>query len=328
MRVRLFSRSVSTAIALFTVCGLPVAAPAQVYQSYGTHNPGSDSPCASPDCVYHRAPGDPRDPSYPVYWKSRWTMYRIFNNYQHYPPPYRRRPPRALKEGRDYEVSHGETFYDSTWRGASGEGAMMEHYIARCLPIFPIDNHFSCAFISVGDTAYFVTYGDRPAGMPPVCFFSPLNHPPRRDFIIHLPYSAPDSRRLGAHAQAYSFWIAARDGHPVQTGASPDRTGDQDILFGYAFARDSAGRMSPQSFYFSGYPLAPANAPIVSQNYVGFTVAQPDPKVTWNEVAGLDPKKVPACKLFNARGAPANALSLVKAPKRAPTWGDIGRWKL
>ena len=42
--------------------------PANVYQTYGVHNPPSDSPCQKPDCVYTRTPGEPSDPRYPPYW--------------------------------------------------------------------------------------------------------------------------------------------------------------------------------------------------------------------------------------------------------------------
>jgi hypothetical protein len=140
--------------------------PDNVYPTYGVHNPPSDSPCTDQNCVYVRGPGEPTDPQYPEYWSSNWTMYRVFKGYVENPPPYDRAPPPALKPGRDYEISWGATYYDSTWRGPSGEGAMMEHYENRCLPIFPISNHFSCSFISLGDIAFFVTYAkDRPQGM-------------------------------------------------------------------------------------------------------------------------------------------------------------------
>jgi hypothetical protein len=252
--------------------------PEDVYATYGVHNPPADSPCANPSCIYVRAPNEPTDPRYPDYWSSNWTMYRVFSGYIENPPPYDRAPPPALKPGRDYEVSKGATYYDSTWRGLGGEGAMMEHYEGRCLPIFPISNHFSCSFISLGDTAFFITYDkDRPTGMPPVCLFSPLNHPPRPDFISPLPYSPGDSARLGNRVQSYSFWVSGANGQPIQFGLSPDRTKDQAIMFGYAFdsrpTRDRVNRSTkpyrhPQSFFFSGYPLPPANAPIVSQNYM------------------------------------------------------------
>lgn len=49
---------------------------------------------------------------------------------------------------------------------------MMEFYDKRCLPIFPMSNYFTCAFISLGDKAYFLTYADRPEKMPPCCRFS------------------------------------------------------------------------------------------------------------------------------------------------------------
>lgn len=296
-----------------------------VYATYGVHNPpgASHGACANPDCRYVRGPGEPADPLYPPYWQSQWTMYRVFNGYRENPPPYDGRPPAPLQPGRDYEVSYGASYYDSTWRGPSGEGAMMEHYERRCLPIFPIPNDFTCSFISLGNTAFFVTYEqDRPAGMPPVCLFSPLNHPPRRDFVAHLPYSRGDSERLGPGAQAYSFWVSAATGRPVQTGASPDRTADQAILFGYAFA-PVEGNLQPQSFYFSGYPLPPANAPIVSQNYTNWAPTQPDPARTWDQVSGLDPAQLPACQLFDP---PADG-ALRSTPARAPTWGHIGRWR-
>ncbi|MGZ5444764.1 MAG: hypothetical protein ACXW31_10655 [Thermoanaerobaculia bacterium] len=292
-----------------------------VYQTYGVHNPPEVSPCAFPNCRYARGPGEPADPIYPEYWQSSWTMYRVYNNYVDNPPPYDGKPPASMKEGVDYEVSWGASYYDSTYRGRYGEGAMQEYYEKRCLPIFPISNQFSCSFISLGDVAYFVTYPqDRPPGMPPVCLFSKRNHPPRRDFVAHLPYSTGDSERLGPGAQGYSFWVDAATGKPVQTGASPDRTADQAILFGYAFA-PLAGVMQPSSFYFSGYPLPPANAPIVSQNYTNFTPTKPDPAKTWDQVAGIDPDTLPLCQLFD----PPSTM-LMAAPKTHPTWGDIGRW--
>jgi hypothetical protein len=112
--------------------------PSNVYSTYGVHNPPSDSPCADPSCVYARGVGEPTDPRYPDYWSSHWKMYRVFQGFAENPPPYDHAPPAALKPGRDYEISNGATYYDSTWRGPSGEGAMMEHYENRCLPIFPI----------------------------------------------------------------------------------------------------------------------------------------------------------------------------------------------
>jgi hypothetical protein len=310
--------------AILTAC-----ASKPVYQTYGVHNDPSVSPCASPDCRYVRGPGEPADPIYPEYWTSPWTMYRVFTpNFAQYPPPYDGKPPAPLQEGVDYEVSYGASYYDSTWTGPTGRGAMMEHYEKRCLPIFPINNQFTCSFISLGDVAYFLTYEqDRPADMPPVCLFSPVNHAPARDFISHLPYSSGDSQRLGNGAQGYSFWIDAKSGKPVQTGVSPDRTEQQDIMFGYAFAPVN-GVMQPQSFYFSGYPPPPANAPYVSQNYTNFQVKQPDPATTWNLVSGLDVKSLPPCHLFKPlHHKEGEAMLKAGAPvKAAPTWGDIGRW--
>lgn len=304
-----------------------IPAGAQVYQTYGVHNAPGASPCETKDCVYPRGKDDPPNPIWPEYWQSGWTMYRVYNGYQDNPPPYAGKPPAALEEGTDYQVSHGATFYDSTWRGASGEGAMMESYTDFCLPIFPIENGYSCAFISLGDTAYFVAGEGRPGWMPEICLFSPENHPPRRDFIQHLPYSAADSQRIGNGGQAYSFWVSAADGKVIQVGASPDRTADGAILFGYGFQADATGAVLPQSFYFSGYPLAPADAPIVSQNYTDFESVQPGAE-TWAQVAAVDSATLPPCQLFDPpqEGVAAGALSTAPA-RRAPTWSDIGRWK-
>ncbi len=332
LRNRLSHAGIAVALAL-GLC-VPCAQAEQhdnVYATYGVHNPPADSPCENPSCVYVREPGQPTDPRYPDYWSSHWTMYRVFHGYQENPPPYDGVPPAALKAGVDYEVSEGATYYDNTWRGPAGEGAMMEHYKKRCLPIFPLSNHFTCSFISLGDTAFFVTYDqDRPKDLPPVCLFSPLNHPPRPDFISHLPYSAGDSARLGDRVQGYSFWIDVASGKPIQVGVSPDRTKDGAIMFGYAFMREPAlDRVDrsanpyrhPQSFYFSGYPLAPANAPMVSQNYTDFAMVRPDPKATWDLVANVDVKAIPQCQLFDP---PAMAVGATSAAK-ASTWGDFKR---
>jgi len=301
---------VSAACLLFVA--MPAASqPSNVYSTYGVHSDAHAGDCAYPTCVYERDPGQPTDPLYPPYWTSHWAMYRVFNKYQANPPPYQVRPPPDLKDGVDYQTSWGTSYYDSTWKGRSGRGAMEEHYDHYCLPIFPIPNNYSCAFISLGDVAFFVTYDDRPSWMPPVCLFSPSNRPPERDFIKHLPYDSGDSGRPNPPVQGYSFWIG-QDSKPMQGGAAPDRTADGGILFGYAFdARPTADRVDrsakpyrhPQSFYFSGVPLMPQvplpNAPIVSQNYTDFAMVRPDPATTWNQVAELDSAKLPACHLFD-----------------------------
>lgn len=194
--------------------------PAPVFPTYGIHNPPQYSPCAAPDCLYARAPGEPSDPTLPLFWSARWTMYRVFNKYVEFPPPYDGPPPAELTEGEDYQISYGVSFYDSTWRGPDGEhGAMMEHYIDWSLPIFPFDNHFTSSFVSLGNNAYFLTYDqDRPQDMVPICRFSDLNHPPRRDFVKHLPYSRADSERLGGRVQGYSFWASPEPGPAADPG--------------------------------------------------------------------------------------------------------------
>ncbi|MEQ8405437.1 MAG: hypothetical protein RKE49_10085 [Oceanicaulis sp.] len=300
---------------------------AAVYQTYGVHNEGTAPPCDNADCTYPRGPGEPENPVWPEHWVSGWTMYRVFNKWADNPPPYPGRPPADLTEGTDYEVSYGRTYYDSNWTGDSGEGAMMEHYEDKCLPIFPFDNSYSCSFISLGNTAFFVTYDDRPDWMPPVCLFSKFNHPPRRDFIKHLPYDAADSARIGPDGQGYSFWVSHADGRVIQTGAAPDRTADAGILFGYGFDAVD-GEVMPQSFYFSGVPYLVENgqptpfAPIVSQNYTDFQVVQPDPAETWDLVNALDPDTLPLCQLFDP---PSHATAMLGDAEPAPTWGTIGR---
>lgn len=302
---------------------------AHVYQTYGVHNSPEISPCQSKDCEYKRIEGEPADPLYPEYWSADWNMYRVFNNYKKFPPPYNQIPPAGLVEGTDYEVSTGSTYYDSTLLFPTGEGAMMEHYEDRCLPIFPISNKYSCSFISLGKMAFFITYEkDRPKTMPPVCVFSKFNHPPRRDFIKHLPYSPSDSDRIGPTGQGYSFWIKAEGGEVVQHGVTPFPPDDPPtIMFGYGFAAllgSPLPQPQPQSFYFSGYPLPPANAPIVSQNYTKFEETRPDPAKTWDQVKNLDVSTLPYCQLFDP---PKDSALLAAEGKTWPTWSDIGRWK-
>lgn len=267
------------------------SAPA-IYPTFGVHNPPQYSPCPDTgmDCLHRRTEGQPSDPLWPQQWVSDWTMYRIFDGWVENPPPYTS-PPTTLSPDQ-YETSQGWTAYDSTYQADKfpDSGAMMEHYEKRCLPIFPIDNQFSCSFISLGKTAYFLTYEeDRPKGMPPCCLFSPLNHPPRRDFIKHLPYSEKESARI-AGIQAYSLWSG-----PVLFGfaAHSAYSTDPDVP-------DQPAYRHPQSFYFSGSPATPPDAPMVSQNYEGFSARSPDPAVTWDMVGKMcTATPLPDCQLFN-----------------------------
>jgi hypothetical protein len=307
-----------------------------IHPTYGVHNPPRYSPCAHHDCLYPRRPWEPSDPMYPIYWSAKWTMYIVFNNYDKYPPPYDGCPPKALEEGKDYTVSYGETYYDSTWRGPNGEeGAMMEFYKKVSLPIFPTENQYTSAFISLGDKAYYLTFDDKPKDidLPPICLMSPVNHPPRRDFIKHLPYSAGDSARLGGRVQGYSLWASMEEGKPpIQTGAYPDRTGE-GILFGYAFKsyvepdahdKTAPAYRHPHSFYFSGFPVPPVNAPIVSQNYTEFSMKKPDPAKTWDLVAKhADGKPIPPRYLFDGFGRKkrsGKSANLMAENSNVPTW--------
>jgi hypothetical protein len=263
---------------------MALADPRGAYGTRGVHN---DVGCDPPEtCIAVRKPGEPDDPHWPKWWTSEWVMYRIFRNHRTYPPPYAS-PPQGLTPG-DYEISYGASFYDSTYvpPDKDGTGAMMEHYDKRCLPVFPASNHYTCSFISLGNKAYFLRYADRPAGTPQCCRFSLANHPPRTDFIRHLPFNAKESRHLGHSIQAYSIRLGPRPG----------------ILFGYAFHRaytpdsfdpSAAPYRHPQSFYFAGNPAVPPNAPIVSQNYFNFRMERPDPRTTWDLVEQMCPASSP-----------------------------------
>ena len=293
-----------------------------VYPTNGAHHaPIAGEGCLSPACdpaqacACPRQPGAPPDPQWPAAWTSRWTMYRVFGGWQQHPPPYDDRDGKLvgvpLVAGKDYEVSEGSSYYDADYHapGARLTGAMMEYYPTRCLPIFPGDNHYACAFVSLGETAYFLRFAD-PAPVEPapetatsICLFSPDNHPPPRDFVGHLPWNPDDARRLGDRVLAYSLTV-----------------GEPPILFGYAFERtaraDGGGApyQHPHSFYFSGYydpsnPGAPPDAPIVSQNYHGFA-ATPPPASLWQAVQARrarEPASLPYCNLFPGEGGAARA---------------------
>ncbi|MCB9795579.1 MAG: hypothetical protein H6741_22990 [Alphaproteobacteria bacterium] len=284
---------------------------APIYNSKGVHNDclcesptECTSACAGDKCDAKRGPDDPPDPRYAEHWVSEWTMYRVYQNYKQHPPPWGS-PPEGLTP-EDYEVSYGASYYDNAYVPADGDGtgAMMEHYDKRCLPIFPIPNDYSCSFISLGNKAYFLTYEeDRPEDMPPCCVFSPYNHPPRPDFVKHLPYSAEDSSHVDDSLQAYRY-------------VTPD-----GVWFAYAFWKDKYAdpdqkHLLPQSFYFSGAPTDPPNAPFVSQNFSNFRIESPDPTQTWDQVAKTcTAQPLPDCQLFDPPEKDAEA-----AAKAAPLW--------
>lgn len=283
------------------------------YYTGGVHN---DKGCQPPQrCIHTRKPGEPSDPLFPKWWTSEWTMYRVFANQDKFPPPYAS-PPEGLTPA-DYQVSYGASHYDSTYRPADkdGHGAMMEHYDKFCLPIFPSANNYTCSFVSLGNKAYFLRYDDRPAGTPQCCQFSLHNHPPRRDFIKHLPYNARQSGHLGGSIQAYSRVV-----------------GQQKILFGYAFYKTATSDnpsdpkapryRHPQSFFFSGYPLAPPDAPIVSQNYTNFRADRPDPAKTWDRVAEMCTPNPGWCCLF-AGDCPAPESAATSLPTSPAGWADM-----
>ncbi len=261
-----------------------------VYPTNGVHsNFGCNK--SNNNCIATRSTSDPSDPQFPSQWISNWTMFRVMSDYKKNPPPYTN-PPATLKPSA-YTVSYGTTYYDANYVPADkdGTGAMMEHYDKYCLPIFPRkNNNYTCSFISLGNKAYFLTYDDKPSDMPPCCQFSPMNHPPRTDFIKHLDYSAKRSKNLNGSIQAYEWKAMLAQGGPL-FGYSFDKEASPDIY-------TSAWYRHPQSFFFSGDDTK-ANAPIVSQNYTSFRAEKPVPKDTWDQVAKMCPKtNIPKCHLF------------------------------
>lgn len=60
----------------------------------------------------------------------------------------------------------------------------------------------------------------------------------------------------------------------------------------------------PQSFYFSGSPTIPPNAPIVSQNYTNFRMEKPKSE-TWDELAKICSPEPEWCCLFPSDCPPA-----------------------
>ena len=280
--------------------GLPTTSDGSddIYPTRTVHNEEcQDSENLGDNCLAKRKEGEPSDPQYPKWWISDWTMYRVFEDYKDdkLRPPYTS-PPENLAPS-NYEVSYGTTYYDSTYipQDRDGTGAMEEYYKDRCLPIFPRENDYTCAFVSLGNKAYFLNYGKNPDQKPKICLFSSHNHPPRTDFIKHLPYNAQESKHVGDSLQAYSILVP------------PAPKEDPTILFGYAFYKkptpDSFDKTAepyrhPQSFYFSGDPGNLANAPLVSQNYTNFRMEQPDSKI-WSEVAEMIPHNPKECCLFD-----------------------------
>jgi hypothetical protein len=268
-----------------------------IYPTRTVHN----EECEDPEgCLSPRKEGEPSDPKFPEWWTSDWTMYRVFKDYKDYKlrPPYAS-PPDNLTP-RDYEVSYGTTYYDSTYipQDGDGTGAMKEYYKERCLPIFPRNNQYSCAFVSLGNKAYFLNYDQNPAQKPRICLFSSHNHPPRTDFIKHLPYNEQESKHVDDSLQAYSILVPPPPGEDAKT------------LFGYAFYKnptpDSFNKTAepyrhPQSFYFSGDRGNPPNAPLVSQNYTNFRMEKPDSTI-WSEVDTLvkETPQINNCCLFNS----------------------------
>jgi hypothetical protein len=136
-------------IGLFRGTAVAAGDDPHIFTTYGVHNNAKPQACTYPTCVYSRAMGEPSDPRFPPYWTSRFAMYRIFNNYQQHPPPYDAPRMSGLRNGADYQLSWGTTYYDATWHGRLGAHAMEEHFEHFCLPTFPFPNNYSCSIISL-----------------------------------------------------------------------------------------------------------------------------------------------------------------------------------
>lgn len=314
-RLLAVTAALASAVAVTAAVSSPVRLPGPAelhyYATGGVHNTKSCVPAEK--CIAQRNPGEPSDPQYPAAWTSEWTMYRIFNNADKFEPPYSS-PPTGLTPA-DYEVSQGATYYDANYRPADGDGsgAMMEHYEKRCLPIFPIKNDFSCSFVSLGNKAYFLRYADRPSGTPSCCQFSLMNHAPRRDFIKHLPYDPARSANLGASVQAYAkFMGGPLFGYAFEKEARPD-----------SYDKSAPAYRHPQSFFFSGYPGDPPNAPMVSQNYRNFRMESPDPRKTWEQVAQMCLPRPEWCCLFTGDCPGKEDGALQSAQPAQPQWNAI-----
>ena len=101
------------------------------------------------------------------------------------------------------------------------------------------------------------------------------------------------------------------------------------MLFGYAFKsawepdavdKEAAPYRHPHSFYFSGYPLTPPNAPMVAQIFTEFAMIRPDPANTWDLVAKLSGgKPLPNCSLFGSRD------SALRLQARVGSWAGYLR---
>ena len=178
--------------------------------TYSTNGVHSDYGCseANNHCIAIRNALDPKDPEFPQYWISDWTMFTVLNEAASTanPPPYTN-PPATLNPN-DYLVSYGTSYYDNTYRPDDVDdpdnfGAMMEFYNNFCLPIFGktlTDNSITCAFVSLGKKAFYLEFGQEE---PSCCQFSPNNHPPRPDFIKHLDYWPEARKNLKESVQAY-----------------------------------------------------------------------------------------------------------------------------
>ncbi|CAA0100207.1 Uncharacterised protein [BD1-7 clade bacterium] len=266
-----------------------------IYPTGGIHN---DKGCGESPCLFLRPAQAPEDPIFPDWWTTEWTMYRVHSNYQNNPPPYTS-PPERLKSD-DFESSTGKSWYDSTYvprhhdGTRSNFGAFMQHFEKKCLPLFKGSNDYSCSFVSLGNKTYLIRYDDRPDETPKCCLFSPMNHPPRLDFVKHLEYDIRRSQMLGGTVDVYTRLFGKK----------------AESLLGYVFEKESRPDSfderaepyrHPHSMFFTGSTAKPVpDAPIVSINYNNFRMEKPAPSETWDIVGKTCPKKPEWCCLYGS----------------------------
>ena len=96
-------------------------------------------------------------------------------------------PPYYPQPKSDYVSSYGKTYYDANYRG----GAAREQYFQTCIPIFRVENNWSCDFYVINENNLAVVHfgEDRPKEFPECCTFgSPFRAQPR-DFPSKMNYT-------------------------------------------------------------------------------------------------------------------------------------------
>ncbi|KJE96222.1 hypothetical protein CAOG_06577 [Capsaspora owczarzaki ATCC 30864] len=120
----------------------------------------------------------PHPPAWPTYFYANYTVF-----YQPYGPYWQ-------------SAGGGEVFYDHSLP------AMRSSYKQWCAPMFenPTAYNFTCEFLFVNDTAYYLNNGD--PSHPPCCVFMTPFAPPKPDFFGDAKYAG----ETVMHAQNTTIW--------------------------------------------------------------------------------------------------------------------------